>query len=160
MCAKKVNVVAAALLLVSLVGNDTVLSSENVHGTGGKSNLVHAAGDCPTGSEKEKQAVEAFLTGERWASERSELGIGQIDPSQIQTLSDPGDASVCQEIGTDVLDSESIPVRYRVAYYRAGDYYFISYSFASSEDSDESNIGLLPLIILDSDLNVKQGYLR
>lgn len=109
---------------------------------------------CPPGDDSKRDLVVSFLTEEKWADDRSELGISGIDSSQVRLLTDSQDASVCEQI--DVIDRKN-PPQYEIAYYEAGGYYFVVTEVITEEG--EMYLGQKPFVVLDSDIKSLKFYL-
>ena len=109
---------------------------------------------CPPGDDAKRDLVVSFLTEEKWADDRSELGISGISSSQVRLLTDSQDASVCEQI--DVIDRKN-PPQYEIAYYEAGGYYFVVTEVITEEG--EMYLGQKPFVVLDSDIKALKFYL-
>jgi hypothetical protein len=107
---------------------------------------------CPPGDESKRQQVVFFLTDSQWEDERSDAGVDTITPSQIRLMVDDRDASACEQIHAI---NRSDPPQYEIAYYKAGDFYFVVTEPITNPDEMGYNT---PFIVLDSDFNVVKGF--
>ena len=93
-----------------------------------------------------------FLSDSNLTAARQETGTTNLDTSQIQVVSDP---SVCQ-----TLDNEfsSFKDDYKITYYKAGNFYFVTQILKQPNKTDEVVVGLSFIYIYDENLNPIKGY--
>jgi hypothetical protein len=97
--------------------------------------------------------VENFLTNPNLTDARQETGTTSLSVDQIQPVSDPG---VCQQLGAD-YSSQNIS-DYDLAFYKAGNRYFVTLLLKQSDDPDIVTTGLSMIDIYTADLNFIKGY--
>lgn len=154
----KLLLVSAIFLLPLLAHGQSEIGGSDL-GSGINSN------GCLSDNEWTKENVKIFLTDQAWAPERQETGAQGISATQIQVLSNNNsqDEPACDFFSSEFGDAiskewpDGDPM-YQIAYYKAGNYYFVSIIPAQPDDSDEVAVGLSFLAIYDSNLNRKGGY--
>ena len=108
---------------------------------------------CPLGLDRARSMVENFLTNPNLADARQETGTTSLSVDQIQPVSDP---DVCQQLGAD-YSSQNIS-DYDLAFYKAGNRYFVTLLLKQSDDPDIVTTGLSMIDIYTADLNFIKGY--
>ncbi|MGM0706487.1 MAG: hypothetical protein ACQETP_11260 [Bacteroidota bacterium] len=73
---------------------------------------------CPAEVERNRYRIEQFLTAEKWAEERAELGLPE-GTGQIQLLTDQINPDVCQRLGEGSYVSDWLDR----TFYSVGSYY-------------------------------------
>jgi hypothetical protein len=121
-------------------------------------------GPCRADVEWARKNLEIFLTHEEWEPERQETGADGLTISQIQILDSTLDANACQYLNNrynETIEKRSQPENdpvYDVAYYKAGNFYFVSIILAQPSNSNVVSTGLSFIIIFDQNLNRLEGY--
>lgn len=126
---------------------------------------VNGSNLCPAQDEITKGNVHNFLTKSSWAENRQETGVVGVDANQLQVLSsyNSQDQSACEFLNNEysLTINEKWPdgsIAYDVAYYKAGNFYFVSIVVAQPDDSNEVAVGLSFIDIYDENLNRIKGY--
>ncbi len=92
-------------------------------------------GGCPVEVDRNRYRIEQFLTAEKWAEERAELGLSE-GTGQIQLLTDQSNPDVCQRLGGGSYVSDWLDW----TFYRVGSYYLMISSYkprGELPDTDE-----------------------
>ena len=97
--------------------------------------------------------VENFLTNPNLIDARQETGTTSLNADQIQPVSDP---DVCQQLGADYSSQNTTD--YDLAFYKAGNRYFVTLLLKQSDDPDIVTTGLSMIDIYTADLNFIKGY--
>ena len=108
---------------------------------------------CPAGSERAYEMVENFLTNPRGTEARQETGTTGLSPDQIQLVQDE---NVCQQLNQE-YDSQEFS-DYNIAYYKAGNFYFVAQVLKQPDDPNIVVSGLSMIHIYDENLTFIKGY--
>jgi hypothetical protein len=131
----------------------------------GDSNPGNNTIGCPTGQEWTKKNLEIFLTHQDWAPERQETGTVGVSSNQLQVLSNNNsqDKTTCEFFNNEFTNTitkswdDGSPM-YKVAYYKAGNFYFVSIVVSQPADPDRAAVGLSFIDVYDQNLNPVKGY--
>lgn len=113
----------------------------------------HILSSCPSGSERTQSMVENFLTNPRGTEARQETGTTGLSPDQIQLVQDE---NVCQQLNQE-YDSQEFS-DYNIAYYKAGNFYFVAQVLKQPDDPNIVVSGLSMIYIYDENLTFIKGY--
>lgn len=159
------NLLVKILLLASLFYSISI--SENVQKHNRLSYIdtanKQAISPCRPDVEKARKVVENFLTNTDLSDERIETGTTGLEVSQIQVLDDSQDSNACQEfdqryqqaINKEGANNDNF---YDVAYYKAGNFYFVVLVLAPPSDPDSISMGLSHIVIFDDNLDKLAAY--
>lgn len=120
---------------------------------------------CPSDNEWTKENIETFLTDPAWTPERQETGTVGVNSNQLQVLSNNNnqDKTTCEFFNNEFTNTiakawdDGNPM-YKIAYYRAGNFYIVSTVVAQPADQDWAAVGLSFIGIFDENLNHIKGY--
>jgi hypothetical protein len=89
---------------------------------------------CPAEVERNRYRIEQFLTAEKWAEERAELGLSE-GTGQIQLLTDQSNPDVCQRLGEGGYVSDWLDW----TFYRVGSYYVMVSSYKPRDERSDTD---------------------
>lgn len=120
---------------------------------------------CPVQDELTEGNAVNFLTKQSWADNRQETGTVGVSPNQLQVLSNNNsqDKTTCEFFNNEFTNTitkswaDGSPM-YKVAYYKAGYFFFVSTVVAQPADPDRVSVGLSFIDVYDQNLNHIKGY--
>ncbi|HET8866210.1 MAG TPA: hypothetical protein VFM80_10980 [Gracilimonas sp.] len=120
---------------------------------------------CPAQDELTEGNTVNFLTKQSWADNRQETGTVGVSSNQLQVLSNNNsqDKTTCEFFNNEFTNAitkswdDGNPM-YKIAYYKAGNFYFVSIVVAQPTDQDRAAVGLSFIDVYGQDLNHIKGY--
>lgn len=120
---------------------------------------------CPAQDELTEGNTVNFLTKQSWADNRQVTGTVGVNSNQLQVLSNNNnqDKTACEFFNNEFTNTiakawdDGNPM-YKIAYYRAGNFYFVSTVVAQPADQDRAAVGLSFIDVFDENLNHIKGY--
>jgi hypothetical protein len=110
---------------------------------------------CPGEVPRTRALVEKLLTEPAYETARQEVNLIGVQPAQVRLLTDATDANTCWALNAK-FGGAGASGRWQWSYYNVGDKYFVVMQYAQSGNTFRA--GLVPLIILDGNLNQVGGY--
>lgn len=141
--------------------NHTLTNSYHEESTSIKVSTVEST--CPSQHFKNQRAIEGFLTRDVWSDQRVESNTEDLTVSQVSTLSDDSNSTVCSsfnDIYQEAFDEKNglgEPAN-NITYYEAGNFYFVVITPRQSDNPDYITIGVSYLTIYDQNLELVKAY--
>jgi len=118
---------------------------------------------CPAQNSLNQTVLEGFLTDTVWAAQRTESNTEGLTVSQVSTLSDDSNSTVCSsfnDIYQEAFDEKNglgEPAN-NITYYEAGNFYFVVITPRQSDNTDYITFGTNFLDIYDQNLELVKAY--
>lgn len=118
---------------------------------------------CPKDIPINRSVMTDFLEKSWWEPQRIETNTTNLSVSQIQSLADSVDSSVCESFNKQYEEAlsqlhQTGGKAYNVSYYKAGQFYFVIIGVKQPENPDVVAHGTTYFDIYDSNINFVKGY--
>jgi len=110
---------------------------------------------CPVEAPRTRALVVKLLTSPEYETARQQINLVGVDPSQVRLLADATDANTCGSLNAE-FGGAGASGSWQWSYYNVRDRYFVVMHYVQSGNTFRA--GLVPLIVLDGNLNQVGGY--